>query len=113
MDRQRLDIAPLCALSDAKRTRALERYGVLQPYVEHAVPLTHVAHQQGLPLRTVQRWLARYRQAGLAGLARRGRGDPGQQRRLRAGIKQGNGRVAPRTPPPTRALVARHTDALA
>jgi hypothetical protein len=37
MDGQHPDIAPLCALSDAERARALERYGVLQPCVEHAV----------------------------------------------------------------------------
>ena len=87
MDGQHPDIAPLCALSEAERARALERYGVLQPCVEHAVPLTHVAHHHRLPLRTVQRWLARYRQAGFAGLARRGRSDRGHQRGLRAELK--------------------------
>lgn len=55
MDGHHADNAPLCALSDAERTRALERYGVLQPCVERAVPLTRVAHHHGLPLRTVQR----------------------------------------------------------
>ena len=46
MESQHPDITPLCTLSDAERTRALARYGLLQPCVEHAVPLTHVAHQQ-------------------------------------------------------------------
>ena len=48
----------------AERTRALERSRILQPCVEHAVPLTLVAHQQDVPLRTVERCLARYRRDG-------------------------------------------------
>ena len=107
MDGPRPDTTPLCALSDAKRTRALERYGVLQPCMEHAVPLTHVARQQGLPLRTVQRWLAQYRRAGLAGLARRGRSDRGYHRRLRAELKPVIEGFALRKPPPTVAFVHR------
>ncbi|MGH8066345.1 MAG: helix-turn-helix domain-containing protein [Candidatus Entotheonellia bacterium] len=59
---------PLCALSEAECTRALARYRILQPCVEHDVPLTHMAQHHGLPLRTVQRWLARYRHAGLVQL---------------------------------------------
>src|SRR5215813_541863 len=113
MDGQHPDIAPLCALSDAERARALERYGVLQPCVEHDVPLTHAAHQQGVPLRTVQRWLARYRHAGLAGLARRGRSDRGQQRGLRAELKQVIEGFALRKPPPTVAFVHRQVCAVA
>ncbi len=113
MDGQHPDIAPLCALSDAERARALERYGVLQPCVEHAVPLTHVARQHHLPLRTVQRWLAQYRHAGFAGLARRGRSDRGHQRRLRPELKQVIEGFALRTPPPTVAFVHRQACAVA
>jgi putative transposase len=113
MDGQHPDIAPLCALSDAERARALERDGVLQPCVEHDVPLTHVAHQQGLPLRTVQRWLAQYRRVGLAGLARRGRSDRGHQRRLRAELKPVIEGFALRKPPPTVAFVHRQVCAVA
>jgi putative transposase len=107
------DIAPLCALSGAERARALEHYSVIQPCVEHAVPLAHVAHHHGLPLRTVQRWLAQYRRAGLAGLARRGRSDRGHQRRRRAELKPVLEGVALRTPPPTVAFVHRHVCAVA
>ena len=80
---------------------------VLQPCVEHDVPLTHVAHHHGLPLRTVQRWLAQYRRTGLAGLARRGRSDRGHQRRLRAELKPVIEGFALRKPPPTVAFVHR------
>jgi putative transposase len=113
MDGHHPDIAPLCALSDAERTRALERYGVLQPCVEHDVPLTRVAHHHGPPLQTVQRWLAQYRRAGLAGLTRRGRSDRGHQRRLRAELKPVIEGFALRTPPPTVAFVHRQVCAVA
>jgi putative transposase len=113
MDGQQPDRAPLCALSDGERARALERYGVLQPCVEHDVPLTRVARHHGLPLRTVQRWLARYRHAGLVGLARRGRSDRGQQHRLQAELKQVIEGFALRTPPPSVAFVHRQVCAVA
>jgi hypothetical protein len=71
------DTLPLAALSPQERTRALERYRMLQPCVEHDVPLTHVARHHGMPLRTAQRWLARYRRDAFAGLARRERRDRG------------------------------------
>ena len=72
------DTQPLATLSPAERARALERYRLLQPCVEHGVPLTHVAGQHDVPLRTLQLWLAQYRREGLVGLARRRRRDRGQ-----------------------------------
>jgi putative transposase len=101
------DPVPLAALPPHERTRALERYRMLQPCVEHAVPLTHVAHQHGLPLRTVERWLAQYRRYGLAGLARRGRRDRGHRRRLHPELTQVIEGLALRKPPPTVAFVHR------
>jgi Helix-turn-helix domain len=72
------DVRSLATLSPAERSRALERYRLLQPCTEDGVPLTHVARHQGTPLRTLQLWLAQYRHHGLAGLARRPRRDRGQ-----------------------------------
>jgi putative transposase len=60
MHEQPQDTLPLAALSPQERTRALERYRMLQPCVEHDVPLTHVARHHGIPLRTAQCWLAQY-----------------------------------------------------
>ena len=48
MNGQPQDTPPLAALSPDERTRALERYRMLQPCVEHDVPLTHVARQHGI-----------------------------------------------------------------
>jgi putative transposase len=49
----------------------MARFQVLKAHLHDSVPLARVAAAAGVPLRTVQRWLARYRAAGLAGLARR------------------------------------------
>ena len=108
MPEQPPDLPPLAALSPAARTRALERYRLLQPCVEHDVPLTHVARHHGIPLRTAQRWLAQYRGHGLAGLARRTRRDRGHPHGLPPELTQMIEGLALRTPPPTVALVHRH-----
>ena len=63
-------------------------------------------------MRTAQRWLAQYRRAGLAGLARRGRSDRGHQRRLLAELKPVIEGFALRTPPPTVAFVHRQVCAV-
>lgn len=107
MNRPPHDSIPLAALSPAERTRALARYRILQPCVEHAVPLTQVAHQQGVPLRTVERWLARYRREGLAGLAHRRRRDRGQRRCVPSELTAAIEGLALRKPPPTVAFVHR------
>jgi putative transposase len=113
MNERSQDIAPLYALSPAKRARALERYRILHSCMEHAVPLTHLAHHHGIPLRTVQRGFARYQRSGLAGLARRGRSDRGHQRGLRTELKQVIEGLTLRKPPPTVAFVHRQVQAVA
>jgi hypothetical protein len=50
-------IAPLTALTDEERARALARFRLLQPCVEEGVPLAQLARQHGVALRTAQRWL--------------------------------------------------------
>lgn len=107
MNGQPHDPAPLTALPPNEQVRALECFRILQPCVEHDVPLTHVAHHHGIPLRTVERWLAQYRRYGLVGLARRGRGDRGHQRRLHPALQQVIEGLALRKPPPTVAFVHR------
>ena len=41
------------------------------------MPLARLAREQGIVLRTAQRWLRRYRDRGLAGLVRATRADRG------------------------------------
>jgi putative transposase len=70
----------LAALNDEQRETAMRRWAVLRPSVEDGVLLAVAAREAGVPLRTVQRWLARYRADGLVGLARTVRTDRGQRR---------------------------------
>jgi putative transposase len=86
---------------------------MLQPCVEHSVPLTHIARQHGIALRTLERWLAHYRRHGLAGLSRRGRRDRGHHRGLRPELKECIEGLALRKPPPTVALVHRQVQEVA
>ena len=67
--------APLADLAEDQRQLAMARFAVLRPTLEDGVPLTRTAAQADVPLRTAQRWLARFRRDGLAGLTRTPRRD--------------------------------------
>jgi putative transposase len=69
------------ALTEEQRQSAMERFEVLRPHLEDDAPLAHAARQAGISTRTAERWLARYRQSGLAGLVRSTRNDA-EARRL-------------------------------
>ena len=60
----------LTEMTAEAREQAIRRYQVLRPHLDDSVLLTQAARDAGVPVRTVQRWLARYRSGGLAGLAR-------------------------------------------
>jgi Homeodomain-like domain len=55
------DQATLVSLGEAGRTKAHRRWLVLRAHLEDGVPLSRVAAQSGIPYRTLQPWLARYR----------------------------------------------------
>lgn len=97
---------PLTGLSEAARATALARHQALRPHLEDGVPLTRVADKAGVPLRTAQRWLARYRVGGLAGLARPVRADRGQ-RRIPADLQSFIEGLALRRPAPSAAAIHR------
>ena len=99
-------------LTEAERTNALARYALLRPHLEDGVPLPAVARETGVSLRTLERWLARYRQAGLAGLVRQPRVDRGQ-RHVPAKLVQLIEGLALRRPTPSIATVHRQADAVA
>lgn len=66
-------------LTAAERRQAMSRFEVLRPHLEDGVPLTRAAAAGGIPLRTAQRWLRRYRDSGLAGLVRTERASLGRR----------------------------------
>jgi putative transposase len=94
------------ALPQPRRAAALEHFTLLQPHLEDGIPLAHVAAAAGVPLRTAQRWLARYRADGLIGLARQPRRDQGR-RRLPQELQLLIEGLALRRPAPTIAAVHR------
>ena len=76
------------------------------------MPLTRLALDCGVPLRTVRRWVQRYHQQGLAGLARRTRGDRGTRTFPPDLVRLIEG-MALRTPPPSAAFVHRQVATVA
>ena len=106
------DQTALATLGEDGRAEALRRWEVLRVHLEDGVPLARVAAQSGIPHRTLQRWLARYRAGGLAGLGRAPRADRGRSRfpePLRLLIEG----LALRTPPPSAAHVHRQVTEVA
>jgi putative transposase len=94
------------SLSAARRSEVARRYEVLRPHLEDDVPLARAAREADLPLRTAQRWLARFRQDGTAGLARAERADRGHRRLPDDLIRTVEGMALAR-PPPSAATIHR------
>jgi putative transposase len=90
--------ALLTILSEDQRAQALERFVILRPTLEEGVPQTQIARTYNLPLSTVQRWIKRYRERGLLGLARQPRSDRGQPRGMPSNLVQLIERLALQTP---------------
>ena len=106
------DQTALAMLSEASRAEALAAGWSLRAHLEDGVPLTRVAAQCGIPHRTLQRWLARYRAGGLAGLGRAARADRGRSgfpEPLRLLVEG----LALRTPVPSAAQVHRQVTEVA
>jgi putative transposase len=78
----------LVEYSEAQRAKALERFRLLRPFLEEGVPLTEVVSTQEVSLATARRWVARYRQRGLAGLTALPRRDRGYPRCMTEELKQ-------------------------
>lgn len=70
----------LTTLPDGLRSEALRRFNILHPHLSDGVPLTDVARMSEVPLRSLQRWAARYHRDGFVGLARAPRSDAGRRK---------------------------------
>ncbi len=68
----------LLTLSYTRCALALARFRLLHPHLEDGVPLAEIAREQEVTPRTLERWVARYRSEGLAGLGRHEREDKGR-----------------------------------
>jgi putative transposase len=99
-------------MTDAQRAAALARFDVLRPVLEDHVPLASLARELHVPLRTLQRWMARYRRAGLSGLAREPRADRGQSR-LRPAVREAIEGLALQRPRRSPAAIQRQVASIA
>ena len=72
----------LASLQESAREIALERFRIIQPYLEQDRSLSVIARKARIPYRTIHRWLTRYWRFGLAALARKAREDRGKRRAL-------------------------------
>ena len=97
----------LTQIPEQQRALALERFRLVQPHLEQSVPLTQLARQQNLPLRTLQHWLQNYRRAGLIGLARKARKDTDSHRTLTPQLQQLIEGLALQKPAPSIAAIYR------
>jgi len=57
------DAIELSGLCDTERSRALIRFEIIHPFLEDGVPLTRLAKEQQIVLRTARRWVERYRKS--------------------------------------------------
>jgi putative transposase len=103
---------PLSALTEHERAQAMARFEIIRPFMYEHVPLTQIARQQTRPLRTLTRWVQRYRAEGLGGLVRQRRRDHGRHR-LHPLLQQCIEGLALQTPPLSLRAIHRHVSALA
>jgi putative transposase len=104
---QEQHIAPaLAACTEEERQEAMGRFAVLRPHLNDGVPWPEAARDAGVPLRSVQRGLARYRATGLAGLVRAQRSETGN-RKLPAALVDVIAGMALRKPRPSVAAMHR------
>lgn len=104
--------ASLACLSEQQSKDAMARFAVLRPHLEAEVPLARAARLAGVPGRTAQRWLSRYRANGLVGLARPVRRDAGN-RKLPADFAALIEGLALRKPGPSVAAIHRQATEIA
>ena len=103
----------LAELTEDERAVALARYQILRAFLEEGVPLSQVAANQPHTLRTLRRWVARYRAEGLTGLVCKERADKGKPQKLTPELRQVIEGLALQNPPLSAAAIHRKVSALA
>ena len=61
---------------------AVEKFRIIQPYLDKELSLEQVSNKDGIPIRTLRRWIKNYRAESLAGLTHKTRSDKGEHRKL-------------------------------
>ena len=98
---------PFTALSEDQRAQAHTRFTIIRPALEDGITQAQVARTHDISKSTIGRWVKRYREHGLAGLAdAQMRSDKGTSRRLPAEAVSLIEGLALQTPP--RSIAAIH-----
>jgi len=71
------DDKSLLSYSDEKRSKAVEKFKIIEPYILEGIPLAELSQEHGTPLRTLQMWTKSYQDHGLKGLIHQTRSDAG------------------------------------
>jgi LacI family transcriptional regulator len=104
---------PLTALSEAQRAQANIRFMIIRPALEEGVSQAQAARTYNVPASTIRRWVKRYREKGIAGLADAGRSDKGKPHRLSPDAISLIESLAFQTPPRSVAAIHRRVTAIA
>jgi transposase-like protein len=105
---------PLTALSEEQRAQAQSRFAIIRPALEDGITQAQVARSHNIPASTIQRWVKRYRNEGLAGLLdRSSRSDKGKSRRLPPDAITLIEGLASQTPPRSMAVIHRQVVSIA
>jgi len=105
---------PLTALSEAQRAQALARFAIIRPALEEGISQAQVARTHQMAPSTVQLWIKRYREKGLAGLANNvARSDRGKSRGLPTEAIRLIEGLALQTPPRSAASIHRQVSTVA
>ncbi len=105
---------PLTALSEDQRAQAHTRFTVIRPALEDGITQAQVARTHNISKSTIARWVKRYREQGLAGLAdAKARSDKGMSRRLPTEAITLIEGLALQTPPRTIAAIHRQVCTIA
>ena len=107
-----MDKTLLTELDEQERDEALGRYQIIQPFLEGQTTLKAVAQARNIAYRTAQRWVSRFRQSGLAGLARQRRQDK-NLRHVEPELKQIIEALALRKTKPSAAAIHRQVEEFA
>ncbi len=70
----------LFEIPEDKREDALQRFKIIEPYINGRNSLSNISRQCKLSLSTLTRWVYQYKKNGLSGLARKERKDSGKKK---------------------------------
>ncbi|MDN6193892.1 MAG: DDE-type integrase/transposase/recombinase [Alkalibacterium sp.] len=68
----------LADFSKEQRNKALEKFRMIEPFLNREQSISEISNQENIPLRTLYRWKRKYEQNGLIGLIHTTRSDQGK-----------------------------------